>query len=190
MTLRGLLAAGIAGLSLVLGAPAALAQGSASAAPRAPLLSLVQPLWSDLSDAQRAVLEPFETQWNTWSAQEKRSWVLLADRVPKMSPEARERAHKRIREWAELTPEKRRLARRNYRLAKQLAPDQRQAEWARYQEMTPEQRSVLRANGSTSNTAARHAGARTGLAKEAAQPLSELARRPRPGNPAQPPKRH
>lgn len=54
--------------------------------------------------------------------------------------------------------------------------------------MTPEQRAVLRNAGWTSNTAARHAGARTGLAKEAAQPLSDLARRsakrPPPPRPA------
>jgi len=157
-------------------------------APRASLLPLVRPLWSELSPAQQAVLEPFAQQWNSWSAQEKRVWVSLADRVPRMAPKARERAHERIREWAALTPDQRRLARQNYRLAKRLPPDERQAQWERYREMTPEQRSVLRSAGWTSNTAARHAGARTGLAKEAAQPLSDLtrrsAKRPPPPRPA------
>jgi len=157
--------------------------------PRASLLPLVQPLWNDLGPAQQAVLEPFAEQWNSWSAQEKRIWVSLADRVPRMAPQARERAQQRIRDWAALTPEQRRLARQNYRLAKRLPPDERQAQWARYQEMTPEQRSVLRTSGWTSNTAARHAGARTGLAKEAAQPLSDLARRNAKSPPAQRPAR-
>ncbi len=148
-----------------------------SVASRASLLPLVQPLWSDLTPAQQSVLEPFAAQWNTWSAQEKLTWVSLADRVPRMAPKARERAHARIREWAALTPEQRRIARQNYRLAKRLAPDERQAQWERYREMTAEQRSVLRTSGWTSNTAARHAGASTGLAKEAAQPLSDLSRR-------------
>ncbi len=156
-------------------------------APRASLLPLVQPLWSDLDPAQRAVLAPFETQWNGWSAAEKRSWVRLADRFPKMSSQARERAEGRIREWAALSPEQRRLARQNYRLARRLAPDERQAQWERYREMTPEQRSVLRTSGSTSNTAARHAGARTGLAKHAAQPFAEIVKRN--GQPAQRPRR-
>lgn len=157
--------------------------------PRASLLPLVQPLWNDLSRSQQAVLEPFAEQWNSWSAQEKRVWVSLADRVPRMAPQARDRAHQRIREWAALTPEQRRLARRNYRLANRLPPDERQAQWARYQDMTPEQRSVLRTSGWTSNTAARHAGARTGLAKEAAQPLSDLTRRNGKSQPAQRPAR-
>lgn len=148
-----------------------------SAASRASLLPLVQPLWSDLTPSQQAVLAPFESQWNTWSAQEKLTWVSLADKLPGMAPKAQERARARIREWAALTPEQRRIARQNYRLARRLPPEQRHAQWERYSELTPEQRSVLRVSGTTSNTAARHAGARTGLAKEAAQPLSDLVRR-------------
>jgi len=162
-------------------------QADRADAPRASLLPLVQPLWSDLTPAQQAVLQPFEAQWNGWSAAEKRSWVKLADRIPKMSPQARERADARIREWATLSPQQRRVARQNYRIARRLAPDERQAQWERYREMTPEQRSVLRTSGSTSNTAARHAGARTGLAKHAAQPFTEIVKRN--GKPAQRPRR-
>lgn len=174
-----LAAAAFAGLCLGL----AMALGPAHAdepasGPRASLLPLVQPLWNDLTPAQREVLAPFESQWNGWSAQDKRRWVSLANRVPRMSAQARTRAEARIADWAQLTPEQRRLARQNYRLARRLPPEQRQAQWARYQEMTPEQRSVLRNAGWTSNTAARHAGAYTGLAKEAAQPLADLGRRP------------
>lgn len=170
-------AAATAALALTIVAAPPLSAADAGAAPRASLLPLVQPLWNDLSAGQQAVLEPFRAQWNGWSAAEKRSWVKLADQVPKMSAQARERADERIREWAALTPEQRRLARQNYRLAKRLPPDERQAQWERYSEMTPEQRSVLRTSGSTSNTAARHAGARTGLAKQAAQPLAEVVKR-------------
>jgi hypothetical protein len=54
--------------------------------------------------------------------------------------------------------------------------------------MTPEQRAVLRANGWTSNTAARHAGAPTGLAKQAARPLAATVQPTvsRPGKPTKP----
>ncbi len=114
-------------------------------------------------------------------------WLQLADRAPQMSDDQRERVDERIREWAKLTPDQRRLARQNYRLAKRLDPDERQAQWERYSEMTPEQRAVLRTSGTTSNTAARHAGARTGLAKHAAQPLAEVVKRNR--KPAQRPRR-
>lgn len=154
-------------------APSALA---ADETRHASLLPLVQPLWSDLSPQQQAVLEPFEAQWNGWSAAEKRTWVRLADRMPSMESEARERTARRIREWASLTPEQRRIARQNYRIARRLPPEERQEQWERYRELTPEQRSVLRTSV-TSNTAARHADTRTGLAKEAAQPLSGVVQR-------------
>jgi hypothetical protein len=87
-----------------------------------------------------------------------------------------ELAEARIREWAQLTPEQRRTARQNYRLAKSIPREERVAQWEQYQGLTDEQREILQRNGNTSNTAARHAGARTALAKEAAQPISDIAR--------------
>lgn len=152
-------------------APAAAQARGTPPPPARSLLPLVQPLWSELSDAQRKVLAPLEPQWNTLTREEKRPWLSLAARLPQMSPENRARAEKRIREWAALTPDQRRLARDNYRLAKQLPKEKRVATWEQYQQMTPEQQAVLREAGWTSNTAARHAGAPTGLAKEAAKPL-------------------
>jgi len=155
---------------LALLSQAALAQGDSSQ--RASLLPLAQPLWSELSAAQHEVLAPLESQWNALPRTSKLSWLKLAARVPRMKPAERAKAEARIREWATLTPEQRRQARNNYRLAQGLDKDERAASWEQYKSLTPEQRSVLRANGWTSNTAARHAGAPTGLAKEAARPLS------------------
>ena len=137
---------------------------------RPSLLPLVQPLWSDLSPAQQQVLAPFSAQWNGLPITEKRAWGELASRFPKMKPDEQKRVEKRIGEWAALTPDQRRLARANYRLAQKVGRDNLLAEWENYQSMTPEQRSVLGSIG-TSNTAARHVAAQTGLAKEAAQPL-------------------
>ena len=148
--------------------------------PPGTLRSLVHPLWNDLSELQRQVLQPFAAQWNAWPAAEKRSWIALADRVPRMKPEDQARAQRRISEWARLTPGQRQIARQNYRLARQLPPDERVAQWERYTQLTPEQQTVLRDNGWTSNTAALHAGSRTGLAKEAAQPLAPRQPTPYP----------
>ncbi len=134
--------------------------------------SLGQPLWKDLRADQQQLLAPFADQWNTLPAEEKRAWVSLANRVPNMSQDERAKAQGRIVEWAKLSPDQRRLARQNYRLAKSLPSEQRVAQWESYQTLTPEQQQVLRSNGSTSNTAAKHAGSRTALAKEAAQPMS------------------
>ena len=136
------------------------------------LQSLVEPLWTDLNGQQRSVLEPFGAQWNTWSSQEKRIWVSLANKFPQYTPVQQSKAKQRIKDWAALTPEQRRLARSNYRMANQLPKAELDDQKKRYEGMTHEQRVVLRENGSTSNTAAKYGGARTGLAKDAAKPLS------------------
>jgi Protein of unknown function (DUF3106) len=148
----------------------AVTQGS-TAQKSTGLQSLVEPLWTDLNGQQRSVLEPFGAQWNTWSAQEKRVWVSLANKFPQYTPAQQSKAKQRIRDWAALTPEQRRLARSNYRMANQLPKAELDDQKKRYEGMTHEQRVVLRENGSTSNTAAKYGGARTGLAKDAAKPL-------------------
>lgn len=165
-------------LLLALGGPqAVLAQ--AQPAPRASLLPLAQPLWSELSPARREALAPFAASWNTLPLEEKQAFVRIADRLGTLPADQQARARERIREMAALTPEQRRLARQNWRLARQLPAEQRVQQWQRYDTMTPEQKEVLRRAGSTSNTAAGHAGARTALAKEAARPLAPAAT-PRP----------
>ena len=143
---------------------------------RASLLPLAQPLWSELSPAQRQVLGPFADKWNALPVTEKRAWAELALRFPAMKPDEQKRVERRIAEWAELTPEQRRIARANYVIAQQVARENLLAQWENYQSMTPEQRSVLGAVGTTaSNTAARHVTGPTGLAAVAAQPLPRRA---------------
>ncbi len=143
---------------------------------RASLLPLVEPLWIDLTAAQQGALAPFAPEWNTWSAAEKKSWVSLADRLGKMTPERRKMAENRIVEWANLTPAQRQMARENYRLAKERSAQERVVEWRNYQSLTEEQQEVLRRAGRTSNTAAGHAGSPSGLAREASQPLPRVER--------------
>ncbi len=161
----------------------AVTQGSTTA--KSPgLQSLVEPLWTDLNGQQRSVLEPFGAQWNTWSSQEKRIWVSLANKFPQYTPAQQSKAKQRIKDWAALTPEQRRLARSNYRMANQLPKAELDDQKKRYEGMTHEQRVVLRENGSTSNTAAKYGGARTGLAKDAAKPLAGGTQTAEIANPA------
>ena len=141
------------------------------APPRASSIPLAQPLWKDLTRAQRQVLEPFESQWNELPATEKRAWSDIARRFPEMTADEQARVRKRIAEWAELSPAQRQVARANYRLAQQAGRENVAAQWETYQGLTSDQKNVLGNAGSTSNTAARYAGPSTGLAKVAAQPL-------------------
>lgn len=127
--------------------------------------------WAQLTDLQKQVLAPFQGQWNQWSTGDKRAWVLLANRFPKLSASDRQRAEKRIAQWAALTPSQRSAARDNIRLSRELREGQRLAEWERYQRMTQEQKAVLRQSGRLSLTG-NSRGVRSGLASDAAQPLS------------------
>jgi len=139
--------------------------------PRASSIPLAQPLWKDLTRAQRQVLDPFESQWNELPATEKRAWADIARRFPEMTADEQARVKKRIAEWANLSPAQRQIARANYRLAQQAGRESVSAQWETYQGLTSDQKNVLGNSGSTSNTAARYAGPSTGLAKVAAQPL-------------------
>ena len=140
------------------------------------LWTSIGPLWSALSAEERQILAPFEAQWNGWSVEEKRAWLLVVrNRYPGMSEAERLAWHRRIEQWAALSPEQRRTARLNYRLLRRMPAPEQAEEVRRFQSLTPEQRQVLESRGSTSNTAAGHAGARTGLAKQASQPISGFA---------------
>ena len=140
--------------------PAAVSGPSTAGRPAMPL---AMPSWVELGNYQREALAPLQPVWNGLPAASKRSWLALTEKLPAMQAADREAAQKRIREWAALSPEQRRMARDNFRLAKSLDRDERLATWESYRQLTPEQRTVLRDNGWTSNTAARHAGAATGL---------------------------
>jgi Protein of unknown function (DUF3106) len=177
------LALGIVASALICNVATATAQPSANEPAalstavstfRKSLIPVAQPLWVDLSAEQKSFLKPFESQWYTLSAAERKSWATLATKVPRMSSAEQKKATARANEWAALSPDQRKLARSNYRLAQSLPQDERTAQWEQYQSMTPAQRAVLRSAGWTSNTAAKHAGAATGLAKEASQPIKEI----------------
>lgn len=135
------------------------------------------PAWSSLDADQRNLLAPFAGEWDGWLDGERRAWLALAARFPAMPPAEQLRARERIRQWAQLDPEARRTARANFHMTRRIPEHERIERWQRYRSMTPEQRSVLREHGRTSNTAAGIAAPRTGLAREAARPLSDVAPR-------------
>jgi hypothetical protein len=171
----------LTGLNSLSGLAFAQAQAEAVSAPVASdpvkkksLVAAAEPLWVDLATENKAFLKPLEKAWYTLSAVERKSWVNLANKVPKLSTVEQKKAAARVNEWAALTPEQRKLARANYRLAQNLNQDERKEQAQRYDSMTPAQQAVLRSSGWTSNTAAKHGGSATGLAKEAAQPIKDI----------------
>jgi hypothetical protein len=84
-----------------------------------------RPLWSELSPQQQHVLGPLAADWDNLDTLRRKKWVTIANRYPKMKPDAQERLQTRMQAWAKLTQEERRIARENYATLKKLPPPQR-----------------------------------------------------------------
>jgi len=95
------------------------------------------PTWGQLTSEQRQILAPIQGEWDKLDAPRKRKWLGLAQRYPKMQPEAQARLQQRMSEWASLTPAQRQAAREKYREFEQLPPDERQVmrkKWDEYKQ--------------------------------------------------------
>jgi hypothetical protein len=57
--------------------------------------------WAELTVVQRRLLAPLESEWGRYSVEQRKRWLAVADRYPKMSPA-------RYRALSKLTPEQRR----------------------------------------------------------------------------------
>jgi len=149
--------------------------------PQPPRPAGAAPAWDALNASQQQWLAPLARVWHELPASDRHAWIQLSRQLPRLSQQAQAQARERMQQWSAFTPQQRQAARENFRLARKLnesslSQGQLQALWDRYQELTPEQRAVLRAAGQTATTAARHAGAATPLAKEASRPLPPVDR--------------
>lgn len=103
------------------------------------------PHWRDLKPAQQELLEPLEDHWNKFTTKQKKKWLVIAKRMQKMTPEAREQFQNHIRDWLNLTSEERLLARQNFKKFRGLNPDQKAEHWNSYQQLSPEKKRALAA---------------------------------------------
>jgi len=113
--------------------------------------------WASLSPAQQNALRPLQQEWHTIEASRKVKWIEIADRLPAMLPEERERVQARMAEWAKLSPRERGQARLNYKEAQQVPPEDRKARWEAYQSLPPEQQRQLAERANPASTPARRA---------------------------------
>jgi hypothetical protein len=101
------------------------------------------PAWQQLSPQQRTALAPLEREWGSIDEPRKRKWLDIADRLPKMSPDERERVQNRMSAWSQLSPDERGRARQRYQEAREVSPQERQQRWEAYQSLPPERRREL-----------------------------------------------
>jgi hypothetical protein len=133
------------------------AQPASHPAPRSALEQ--GPHWQELTPAQQGTLRPLQHEWVGIAADQKQKWIELSTRVPRMTPPEQTRVQERMAEWARLTPQQRGQARLNFEEAKRLPREDRQARWAAYQALTPEQRQQLAARAHPASDAAHRAPA-------------------------------
>jgi hypothetical protein len=93
--------------------------------------------WSELSATHRQILSPLEADWPNLALDQRRRWIVFAERYPKLSAAEQKRSQERMRDWAKLTPKQREEARARYRALSKLTPEQRREivrQWTESQE--------------------------------------------------------
>ena len=93
-----------------------------------------QPDWAQLTPEQQQILAPLANDWNNFDEPQRKKWLLLAKRYPKMKPEAQQRLQTQMKDWAKLTPEQRAMARENYKKLAKQPPEKREAVKQKWQE--------------------------------------------------------
>ena len=126
--------------------------GASSKAPAEP----TKPRWTDLTAVQRQTLAPLAESWNTINEAQKRKWLALSTKYPKLPSAEQAVLNSRMSEWAGMSPQQRTQARLNFGETRQLAPDDRKAKWEAYQVLSAEEKRKLAADApaKTGGTAA------------------------------------
>lgn len=144
----------LTGLSLLAAVSQTQAQTPQQAAPAkptatvtAPVAATSEPLWKDLTAAQKQVLQPLAGSWESLSSIRKNKWLAIAKTYPALAPTEQEKVRSRMAEWAALKPNEREQARRNFAKTKKLAPANRAADWEIYQALSPQERLKLTTQG-------------------------------------------
>lgn len=100
--------------------------------------------WDDLDEHAQQALAPFAPEWNSWPMAEKRPWLAFAERMQTLPEPQRQRARRRILEWANMSPEERRVARINYQQMRKRPMPERMHEWEQYRALSWSERQALR----------------------------------------------
>ncbi|WP_164885120.1 DUF3106 domain-containing protein [Rubrivivax rivuli] len=104
------------------------------------------PAWAALTPQQQQVLSPLKKDWAQIEAHRRLKWLEVAARYPKLPAGEQQRLQARMTEWARMTPAQRSTARQQFQEVRNLPDEERQARWAAYQALAPEERARLAQN--------------------------------------------
>jgi hypothetical protein len=99
------------------------------------------PSWSALTAQQREALAPLAGEWDKLGPEERKEWLGVAKRYPKMTSTGKKRVQTRMSKWAALTPQQREQARENYRKMKESRKKKKDLgkQWSEYQSLHPQE---------------------------------------------------
>ncbi len=120
------------------------------------------PVWASLTAQQQQVLAPLKKDWAQIEAHRRLKWLEVAARYPKLPAGEQERLQARMTEWARMTPAQRSTARQQFQEVRNLPDEERQARWAAYQALAPEERARLAQKAKPAARAAAAADAASG----------------------------
>ncbi len=140
MAQTGIALAAIAGICLT--APA-------WAAPSGPVLMATppQPMWYELTTAQKIILAPLCDDWDAMEAYRQKTWLTIASRFPEMTPQEQRRVQEQMQTWSKLTNEERIAAREFFEEMAQMPAAQRERlrqQWKTYSNLPEEEKEKLK----------------------------------------------
>ncbi|MDP1956350.1 MAG: DUF3106 domain-containing protein [Polaromonas sp.] len=128
----------------------ALAPRATAPAGKTPMTpSVGGPGWTELSVAERDILQPLASSWNALTPGHKSKWRQMAKSYPSLPTEEQVKMQGRMKEWVTLSPQQRNQARLNFaktkELSKELTAEEKQAKWQAYQALSDEEKRKLAA---------------------------------------------
>jgi len=137
-----------AGIQAQVAAPAPAPAVAPAAAPKTVVAQASSgPGWTELSPAQRDILQPLAPTWPSLSQSHRRKWLEMAKSYPALSADEQVKMQGRMKEWVALTPQQRTQARLNFaktkELSKELSAEEKKAKWETYQSLSDEEKRKL-----------------------------------------------
>lgn len=119
------------------------------AGPSSPVLIATppQPLWQELSTAQKIILAPLCDDWDAMEAYRQKTWLSIASRFPEMTPQEQRRVQAQMRAWSKLSAEEQIAVRDIYRKTAQMPAAQRKRlrqQWEAYSSLSEEEKEKLK----------------------------------------------
>ena len=99
--------------------------------------------WERLSEDQKLILAPLESDWSSLTKDRQKKWLEVANRYPRMSEQDKQTLQSRMTSWAQLSTQERQKARDNYLRTLNISPEKKAEAWQAYQQLSEEDKKKL-----------------------------------------------